>query len=142
MARATRIAIVFGVGLGVSALAAAGQAQTVKREPIKPVSGVAGATTFKAYCAQCHGIGGKGDGPAAKALKIPPADLTQISKRHEGKFPADLVKQTVTGENVIAAHGTRDMPMWGPVLRSVDDRATTELRLNNLLTYLESIQEK
>ena len=35
-----------------------------------------GATLFAANCSNCHGAGGRGDGPAAGALPIPPADLT------------------------------------------------------------------
>lgn len=90
----------------------------------------------------CHGIGGKGDGPAAKALTVAPADLTQIAKRREGRFPYETVRQTITGENELAAHGTREMPMWGPVFHDMEDPATTRLRLGNLITYLESIQER
>jgi len=116
--------------------------QTIKREPIKAVEGISGSLTFRAYCAQCHGITGRGDGPAAGALKVPPADLTQLAKRHHGQFPASAVKNTIAGEQVVAAHGTREMPMWGPVLRSVDGQAVTELRLVNLVKYLEQIQEK
>ncbi len=35
-----------------------------------------GQTLFAANCAICHGAQGRGDGPAAKTLPIPPADLT------------------------------------------------------------------
>jgi mono/diheme cytochrome c family protein len=121
---------------------AAAQQPTVKRESIKPIQDVAGAATFKAYCTVCHGTSGKGDGPAAKALTTPPADLTQIAKRHGGKFPDVAVRMTITGETTLAAHGTREMPMWGPVLRSAEGDSTTALRLRNLIAYLETIQEK
>ena len=117
-------------------------AQKVKREPIEQPQGVSGAMTFKAYCAQCHGVNGAGNGPAAKALKVPPADLTQISKRHGGTFPAADVKNTITGDHEVTAHGSREMPMWGPVFRSVEDGAVTELRIINLVKYLEQIQQK
>jgi putative copper export protein/mono/diheme cytochrome c family protein len=36
----------------------------------------AGAGLYPVYCASCHGAAGKGDGPDAKELAIPPADLT------------------------------------------------------------------
>ena len=117
-------------------------AQKVSRTPIKPAESVAGSTTFRAYCAQCHGISGRGDGPAAKALKVPPADLTQIAKRHHGEFPAADVKNTITGDHELASHGTREMPMWGPVFRSVENASVTELRVVNLVKYLEKLQEK
>ena len=117
------------------------QAQ-VKREPIKPIDTVSGPATFKAYCAQCHGVSGRGDGPAAKALKTPPADLTTLAKRHNGQFPAAAVKQVVNGGEVGPSHGSREMPMWGPVFRSVEDQSMVELRITNLVKYLEEIQEK
>lgn len=118
------------------------EAQKVTREPIKAPEGVSGPATFKSYCAQCHGVSGRGDGPAAKALKVPPADLTQIAKRNRGTFPALDVKNTITGDHEVAAHGSREMPMWGPVFRSVENPPVTELRVANLVKYLEQIQQK
>ena len=124
-------------------LAAPAVAQTVKREPIQPINDVAGSATFREYCTVCHGTSGRGDGPAAKALAKPPADLTQIAKRQrDGKFPFLSVRMTITGDTAVAAHGTRDMPMWGPVFRSAQGDSTTELRLRNLVEYLESMQQK
>jgi mono/diheme cytochrome c family protein len=117
-------------------------AQQVKREPIKPPDSVAGDATFKAYCAQCHGVAGKGNGPAAAALKMPPADLTTLAKRNNGTFPAGRIKNAVTGDYATPAHGTAEMPMWGPVFRSVENPSVTELRIVNLVKYLEQIQEK
>jgi mono/diheme cytochrome c family protein len=35
-----------------------------------------GARAFAANCAACHGGGGAGNGPLAKGLRVPPADLT------------------------------------------------------------------
>jgi mono/diheme cytochrome c family protein len=126
----------------VFAVAPQAAAQQVKTEPIQAPSGVDGATTFRAYCAQCHGITGRGDGPAAKALKIPPADLTQIAKRHNGQFPASDVRNTISGDHSMPSHGTREMPMWGPVFRSVENASVTELRVVNLVKYLEQLQQK
>ena len=135
---------VIGAMLAVLVFAAGPRvaAQQVKKEPIPAPMGVDGAGTFMAYCAQCHGIAGRGDGPAAKALKIPPADLTQVSKRHNGQFPALAVKNSIAGDHAMAAHGTRDMPMWGPVFRSVENPSVTELRITNLVKYVEQLQQK
>jgi mono/diheme cytochrome c family protein len=117
------------------------QAQ-VKREPIKPIDAISGSATFKAYCAQCHGVSGRGDGPAAKALKTLPADLTTLAKRNNGQFPAGAVKQVVNGDTANPSHGSREMPMWGPVFRSVENPSVAELRITNLVKYIEEIQEK
>jgi len=142
MSKTRWITTVAGAGLLTLALAPDAGAQTIKREPITPMSDVSGGASFKAYCTACHGIGGKGDGPAAKALKTPPADLTQIAKRHEGKFPEAAVRMTILGDPNVPLHGTREMPLWGPVFRSVDNDQVTQLRVRNLVQYLSSIQEK
>ena len=65
----------------------------------------------------CHGKEGKGDGPAAKALTKAPADLTKLAASNNGMFPDVKVRRYIEGLDDVAAHGTRDMPMWG---RSVD----------------------
>lgn len=124
------------LALGVHA-----QAQ-VKREPIQAIEGVSGAASFKAYCAQCHGVSGRGDGPAAKALKVMPADLTTLAKRNGGRFPDVAVKQVINGDIDNPVHGSREMPMWGQVFRSVEDPSVVELRVFNLVKYLEEMQLK
>ena len=143
MSRGSRRALLASAAFALTLAApAAAQQPTVKREPVKPITDVSGAATFNAYCTVCHGTSGKGDGPAAKALIKPPADLTQIAKRNGGKFSAATVRMTITGETTLAAHGTRDMPMWGPVLRSTEGDSTSTLRVRNLVAYLEALQEK
>ena len=98
--------------------AAAAHAQPqVKKEPIKPVAASDAPAMFQSYCAPCHGKAAKGDGPAAAALKKAPADLTKISARNGGKFPDVKVKRYIEGLDEVAAHGTRDMPMWGSLFR-------------------------
>jgi mono/diheme cytochrome c family protein len=139
MSRGFRLALLAAAGL---MLAAPTFAQTtIKKAPIKPINDVSGAATFNAYCTVCHGPSGTGNGPAVKALAKPPADLTQISKRNNGKFPGTKIKLEISGDSTVAAHGTRDMPMWGPVFKSTEG-GTSELRLKNLVDYLESIQAK
>src|SRR5437870_5313665 len=76
-----------------------------------------GKDLYMTRCASCHGERGKGDGLAAVALKNPPADLTQISKRHGGTFPRSEVMQFIDGERPVPAHGPRHMPIWGEVFR-------------------------
>ena len=105
---------------------------------------VSGAKLYQAYCAVCHGGDGKGNGPAAATLKTWPADLTTIAKQHSGSFPSLHVAEKIEGENMVTAHGSRDMPVWGPVLRSMahGHADSAQRRMNNLIFYLESIQEK
>jgi mono/diheme cytochrome c family protein len=116
-------------------------AQTVKQAPAQRIQSVAGADTFKAYCAVCHGEQGRGNGPAASALKRSPADLTGIARRRGGTFSAADVEAVITGGQVVASHGTREMPIWGPVFTSLSpDPSFAKLRMANLIDYLKSIQ--
>jgi len=119
-------------------------APTVKRVTAQPISSVQGKDSFESYCAVCHGKTGKGDGPAAPAMKTPVADLTMIAKKTGGKFNAVAVKEMIKGaDREMAAHGSKDMPIWGPVFRSFQgDPNIAELRVNNLASYIESIQAK
>jgi mono/diheme cytochrome c family protein len=102
------------------------------------------AAMFQAYCAACHGKQGKGDGPAAAALKAVPADLTRINARNGGKFPTVKVRRYIEGLDEISAHGSRDMPVWGQVFRGVatGGQAGIQLRVEALTKYLESIQQQ
>ena len=142
MSTRVRVAILVSAGLVLTLAAPLAAQQEVKRESIKAITDVSGPATFKEYCTVCHGTGGKGDGPAAKALIKPPADLTQIAKRNGGKFSALAVRMTITGDTTVAAHGTRDMPTWGPLFRTVENDSTTALRLRNVVEYIENMQEK
>ena len=121
--------------------AAAAHAQPqVKKEAIKPVNASDGAAMFQSYCAACHGKAAKGDGPAAVALKKAPADLTKISARNGGKYPEVQVKRYIEGLDDLAAHGTRDMPMWGSLFRDLN-RDTAQIRVQALSDYLKGLQQ-
>ena len=121
-------------------------AQTQKaldaREQSTPlIQSVKGPDLFRAYCASCHGIDAKGRGPAASALKASVPDLTLLSRRNLGRFPAAHVREVITGERVVAAHGSREMPIWGPIFHQVEgDQDWGNVRLENLVKYLASIQ--
>jgi len=46
-------------------------------------------------------------------------------------------------DDVPPPHGSREMPVWGPIFHQVEeDRDYGAIRVGNLLKYLESIQEK
>jgi mono/diheme cytochrome c family protein len=122
----------------------AATAQTVKKTPVTPTSPASGQEMYATYCASCHGLGGKGDGPAAPALKKTPANLTELTKRNQGKFPELKVYGTIRGDSNTPAHGSKDMPIWGSVFQSLShgDQAQVQLRISNLTKYIESIQVK
>jgi mono/diheme cytochrome c family protein len=97
---------------------------------------------FTTYCAVCHGPGGKGNGPAAAALKSQPADLTQLSKKNGGQFPSGRISSAIEGREVVVAHGSRDMPIWGKIFEEMEDADLVRLRLFNLTEYVRTLQEK
>ena len=101
-----------------------------------------GQELFSLYCVACHGLSGRGKGPVAPALKTPPPDLTLLSKNHDGEFPRSSVIQFITGDTAIAAHGTREMPVWGAIFRSQGGTYTERAKTQALTDYIESIQKK
>ena len=109
-----------------------------------------GVVEFEIACMPCHGIEGRGDGSLANSLKRRPADLTQIAKSNGGIFPSKKVAEIIDGRASVAAHGARDMPVWGDRYRVVTEAgegaAEVEQRaraqINALVDYLETIQEK
>ncbi len=116
--------------------------QTIRRSSAPHTSPSSGKEMYMAYCASCHGIGGKGDGPVAPALKSNVPDLTSLAKRNNGKFPDFHVMEEIRGDVNHASHGSQDMPIWGPVFRAASDRqqAQVQQRIRNLTRHIESLQ--
>ena len=145
---AIRGAILLGALLLSSAsLALAQESQTqIKKVPIQRTSATSGAEMFTQFCAACHGPGGKGDGPAAPALKIPPANLTTLTQRHGGKFPDSYVVAVLNyGVHEAKAHGSKDMPVWGDLFASISGgqglgEQQIKLRISNISDYLKTLQ--
>jgi mono/diheme cytochrome c family protein len=122
-----------------------GQTQKViQHATIQPTSPASGKEMFANYCAVCHGTDGKGGGPAASALKVPPADLTTLSKNNGGKFPALKVTSAIRGESDLPAHGSKEMPVWGSLFWTMSHGHESEVqqRVANLTQYIESLQAK
>lgn len=116
-----------------------------EKSPRKLIASMEGKDLYLAYCASCHGKLGKGDGPVASALKGPLADLTTISKRNRGKFPREEMEKIILGgeKSSRTAHGSEQMPVWGPVFRKVEnDQDFGLVRVRRLVDYLISIQAK
>jgi len=119
-------------------------AQTIKKTSAPYTNPASGQEMFKAYCASCHGLDGKGQGPAASVMKQPIPDLTQLSKKNGGKFPSDHVSSVITGDNNSPSHGSAEMPVWGPVFMGVSSghQGQVQQRIHNLGDYIASIQAK
>lgn len=99
-----------------------------------------GPMLFKQYCATCHGLTAKGDGPTAPSLKKLPADLTTLQE--PGKpFPGVHVIHQITGDDeMTTAHGSREMPVWGKAFRYTRGTPPADLTIRRLLEYLQAIQ--
>ena len=108
-----------------------------------------GEQLYGELCAVCHGVGAKGDGPAAPALRAEVPDLTLLAMKNDGAYPFDEVQRSISGEGEIVAHGTRQMPIWGTAFSDVrldrkpaQRRAFARLRIYHLAQYIESLQER
>lgn len=134
------IAFVLVTAIGAALLQA--QAPGAQEQPL--IVSIRGDNLFGAYCASCHGSNAKGDGPMAAWLKVRPSDLTRIAAHNGGKFPLERVDRIISGDEPLpSGHGTRAMPVWGPVFSQVTrDQDLGRVRIDNLARYLRDIQSK
>ena len=108
-----------------------------------------GADEFRRSCINCHGVGGRGDGPMAQFLTVKPADLTQITKNNDGLFPVIWLYQVIDGTTLVPTHGERAMPVWGERYLEEDGgkygglegEQAVRLRILELIFYIQSIQQ-
>jgi mono/diheme cytochrome c family protein len=110
-----------------------------------PLLAEVGAELFTTYCASCHGVDARGDGPAASALSTPPADLTRIAVRNGGVYRESSIARVIDGRFDLPAHGSREMPIWGvhladeiPGFATGDEVARG--RIACLVEFLKSLQ--
>jgi mono/diheme cytochrome c family protein len=136
--KVSAVAILLIVALAAAAQTAGKSSVKTQAEPLS------GKQLFNSYCALCHGADAKGGGPFSPQLKTWPPDLTQLAKKNHGEFPAMHVQEAIDGEFGGAAHGTREMPIWGPVFRQMAHgrKDSAQVRINSLVKYLETLQEK
>ena len=102
-----------------------------------------GKTTFKESCAACHGEGGRGNGPAADAMKQRPSNLTRFT-REKGVFPASDIQASIKGTSAVVAHGAPGMMVWGALFLADanGNQAKADARIADLVAFIESIQVK
>ena len=105
---------------------------------------------FRLYCSNCHGEGGRGDGPKTFGLSGPPPDLTRLSERNGGVFPRERLQAIIDGREILKNHGDREMPVWGVWFKmeaeedlggAEGDEGTVQRRITNLIDFLETLQE-
>lgn len=134
--------------LGGLVAAASMSANDRAKQTVNPPKGplirsLQGPDLYRAYCASCHGADATGSGPAASALVAKPSDLTTIAQRNGGAFPAARIRRVIAGDEVVASHGSREMPVWGPIFHEVqEDRDYGHIRLQNVTNYLQTLQKR
>jgi len=118
------------------------KAKSQQHDPGRLIQSLNGADIYRAHCATCHGLAGKGDGPVAPALNATMPDLSTITQRSGGVFPVERVRKIISGDELILGHGSREMPIWGSIFHQIQqDRDFGEIRLQNITDYLKSIQK-
>jgi mono/diheme cytochrome c family protein len=131
------------IALGPLALQAVLLTACGASEPPAPT----GEILYLRHCAACHGESGRGNGPVAATLRTPPTDLTTIAARAGGRFDGSWVMRIIDGRQVVAEHGTREMPVWGAVfseeLENEPHTAYTVLLHGRALTdYVRTLQRE
>ncbi|MGH7948823.1 MAG: c-type cytochrome [Candidatus Binataceae bacterium] len=104
-----------------------------------------GRALFLHYCSSCHGTAGNGRGPVSVTLKEQPADLTQLGLRYGTPLPAGQIARIIDGRDTLAAHGDREMPVWGQRFSDIYDakgslKGDMDARIRKIIDYLNSIQ--
>jgi len=129
------------IGTGISY---ADQTTTKVTIPVNKTAVTNGKQMYSNYCAPCHGVDGRGQGPVASALRTPPVDLSVLSRNNHGKFPDAHIVSVLQNGAEINAHGTAEMPVWGPILGKMNQTNPQDrmLRVSNLSRYLETLQTK
>ncbi|MBI4382102.1 MAG: cytochrome c [candidate division NC10 bacterium] len=114
------------------------------RPPQLPVNG---RELYVRYCASCHGMGGRGDGPASKAFRRRPSDLTRVRARYAGQYPIREVMAAIDGRYPVRAHGDSAMPVWGIVFEQEKEekearwpKRTTLLQVRLIADYVLTLQ--
>lgn len=112
--------------------------------PVNKTVPTNGKQMYMSYCAPCHGVDGKGQGPAASAMKTSPTDLTVLAKNNNGKYPDAHIVTVLRFGSELPAHGSAQMPVWGPILGNMNrsNDMDKQLRISNLSRYLETIQQR
>lgn len=100
------------------------------------------ADLYARHCAVCHGDDLRGTGPIPPPYRKPP-DLTNLARRHDGKFPETYVAKVLRNGVTLPTHGPAEMPVWGSEFAAKDGigKAEVEERIRKLVLYIKSAQK-
>jgi mono/diheme cytochrome c family protein len=104
-----------------------------------------GEQLYRRFCASCHGLEGRGDGPVASTLRVEVPDLTRPVRRSVALEPREQIARIIDGRHIVGAHGTRIMPVWGEDLTRLeignpDAERSTEIIITRLADYVAGLQ--
>jgi mono/diheme cytochrome c family protein len=103
-----------------------------------------GRALYRDHCAVCHGRNGDGKGPMARAMTTPPANLRLLSERYGNPLPTEQIANFIDGRADVAAHGPRDMPIWGSSAWEQEPGGSqpgvVTPAIASLVAYIQSIQ--
>lgn len=114
----------------------------------------AGEIEFQQLCTPCHGMTGVGNGPVARALIKKPTNVRLLTRNNGGVFPEQKVRDFIDGRKTTAAHGSREMPIWGAAFQAQQPGVVVSLshpplseeqvkqRIDQLVAYIRSIQSE
>jgi cytochrome c oxidase cbb3-type subunit 3 len=103
-------AVIVGIGIFTGGLA------WLLTDPRPPARASRGERLYYAYCAQCHGVDGRGSWRAALFL-LRPGDLAERSRGESDRYLFDIIKQ---GGSPIGRPG---MPAFGYQMTDADIEA-------------------
>lgn len=137
-ARVSLAVMALAVIVGAAAITLA-QSTLPQQAPLV-IKSTAGSELYRFYCSNCHGLDATGR-PSVTEGGVAAPDLTVLA-RPSGVFPRDRVEAVIVhGTTKLPAHGLTDMPVWGAIFRALDPSdAMVRVRIDNLIEYLESIQ--
>ena len=127
-------------------LGGAGLAQQtiINQVPIRPTSWASGQQMYQEYCVASHGADADGQGPAASACTVKPANLRMLASSNRGNFPYEHFYAVLQFGTATPAHGSADMPIWLPMFASLNrgHEAIGQQRMHNIANYVASLQSK
>jgi mono/diheme cytochrome c family protein len=104
-----------------------------------------GRVAYGHYCSACHGMTGDGRGPVAAVLRKQPSDLRRLGDRYGTPLPAERIARYIDGRETVAAHGSREMPVWGERFAAPEPEdgghpARIDRRIAAIIAYLQTLR--
>ncbi|MFI5096034.1 MAG: c-type cytochrome [Candidatus Acidiferrales bacterium] len=108
------------------------------------ITSISGQEEYTAFCAGCHGQKGRGKGRSSRYCTVPPADLTHLAQKNHGSYPTEKVCEVLRRGTGQPPKGQGYMPIWEPLLKSMnaDPPGVTEVRIQNLVKYVKTLQDE